>query len=53
MKEFTKIDSYKAFNAPNKGVNSLPQISPKEAFESNSFLLQVKIYHLLQKKKYI
>lgn len=49
---YKEVDSYKSFNAPNKGVNSLPQISPKEAFESNSFTPSIDLSFTTEKEVY-
>ncbi|MCL1679725.1 ATP-binding protein [Elizabethkingia miricola] len=49
---YKEVDSYKAFNAPNKGINRLPQISPKEAFESNSFTPSKDLSFTTEKEVY-
>ena len=47
---YKEVDNYKTFNAPNKGVNSLSQINPKEAFERNSFTPSVDLSFTTEKK---
>ncbi|WP_260135398.1 AAA family ATPase [Elizabethkingia anophelis] len=46
------VDSYKTFNAPNKSLKSLPQISPKEAFESSSFTPSIDLSFTTEKEVY-
>ncbi|BBQ07251.1 AAA family ATPase [Elizabethkingia anophelis] len=47
-----EVDSYKTFNVPNKSLKSLPQINPKEAFESNSFTPSTDLSFTTEKEVY-
>ncbi|WP_407531942.1 AAA family ATPase [Elizabethkingia meningoseptica] len=49
---YKEVDSYKTFNVPNKGVNSLPQIGPKEAFDSNCFTPSIDLSFTTEKEVY-